>query len=75
MMLKEAIKDNNNLYKVSKQCVEYINILSDRKERSIGMDETKEKEKEEAIMPDYRVHTEAESDKQKAGRHKDRLNE
>ena len=65
MMLKEAIKGNNNLCKVSKQCVEYINILPDRKERSIGMDETKEKEKEETIMPDYRVHKEAEKDKQK----------
>ena len=55
MMLKEAVEDNNNLYKVSMQCVEYINILPDRKERRIGNDETEEKEKEETIMPDYRV--------------------
>lgn len=65
MMLKEAVEDNNNLYKVSKQCVEYRNILLDRKERRIGNDETKEKEKEETIMLDYRVHKEAEKDKQK----------
>ena len=65
MMLKETIEDNNNLYKVSKQCVEYINILPDRKERSIGMDETEDKEKEETIMLDYRVHKEAEEEKRK----------
>ena len=44
MMLKETVEDNNNLYKVSKQCVEYRNILLDRKERRIGNDETRRRQ-------------------------------